>query len=95
MSEERISPTLSCVIPARRQIAALAAASGMDMAKLCLRFVLSNPQISSVLVGVDNIRQLERNLDIIRKGTLSLDLLEVIRAVVPLFDESIVRPSRW
>lgn len=95
MLEEQISPALSCVKPVRHQLSALATASGMDMAELCLRFVLSNPHISSVLVGVDNIRQLELNLKIIRKGVLPPDLLTAIRTAVPLFDEHVVRPSLW
>lgn len=40
----------------------LAMAAGMPMARLALAWVLSNPVVSSVLVGVTNEAQLEENL---------------------------------
>ena len=65
------------------------------MAELCMRFVLSNPDISSVLVGVDNPGQLQHNLALQKKGILPADLIEKIRTTVPTLEENIIRPFLW
>lgn len=95
MPEENISGHLRNIIPVRRELTSIAAESGMDMAELCMRFVLSNPDISSVLVGVDNPGQLQHNLALQKKGILPADLIEKIRTTVPTLEENIIRPFLW
>lgn len=95
MPENKISPALSCIIPVRRRIETLAGAAGLSMSELCLRFVLTNPMVSSVLVGVDSIEQLKQNLSIIEKGPLPEDLYQQILTAVPDFEEKIIRPGLW
>jgi aryl-alcohol dehydrogenase-like predicted oxidoreductase len=95
MPEEKIKTALSCIIPVRRKIEDLARAAGMNMSELCFRFVLTNPRVSSVLVGVDSVEQLKQNLATIEKGPLSEDLYQQIAAIVPAFEEKIIRPGLW
>ncbi len=95
MPEEKIKPALSCIIPARRKIEALAKAAGLKMPELFLRFVLTNPKISCVLIGVDSVEQLKQNLSIIEKGPLHEKLYQQISASVPTFEEKIIRPGLW
>jgi len=95
MPEKNIKPSLSAVIPIRRALAALACEAGCTMAELCMRFVLSNPAISGVLVGVDTAEQLNENLHVASHGPLPADLLQAIDAVVPELPETIVRPALW
>lgn len=55
----------------------------------CLDFVMKNPQISKVIVGVDNQFQLEEILSLKRKYSAEFPReFEVI-------DENLINPSRW
>lgn len=95
MPEENIRPSLSSVVPVRRALTTLAREAGCTLAELCMRFVLSNPAISGVLVGVDTAEQLHENLQAAALGPLSADLLQTIDAIVPDFPEIMVRPALW
>lgn len=95
MPEDKIKPSLSAVVPIRRALAAIARDAGLTLAELCMRFVLSNPAIAGVLVGVDTAEQLRENLQSAASGPLSADLLERVNAAVPKFPEAIVRPALW
>jgi aryl-alcohol dehydrogenase-like predicted oxidoreductase len=93
--ESNISADLAPVIPVRRKLCAIAEEAEMTMAELCMRYVLSFPEIASVLTGVDSVGQLEENLKLAGKGPLDETLLEEIKKTVPLFSEKILRPSLW
>ena len=95
MPEDRIRESLLEVIPIRCRLACLAVEAGMDMSELCMRFVLSNPAITSILTGVDNNEQLRQNLQLMGKGPLPAALYQAVKTAVPLLDEKIIRPSLW
>jgi aryl-alcohol dehydrogenase-like predicted oxidoreductase len=55
-----------------------------DSAEIAIRFVLSNPTVSSVMIGVTNIQQIETAVAASHRGALSEDLLariEQLRAM--------------
>ena len=59
---------------------------GIPLPELGMRFVLSNPNISAVLTGVDTIARLESNVESALKGPLPqniLDKIEEIYQMVP------------
>ena len=95
MPEAKIIEHLKNVIPVRRKLKSLAVESGMDMAELCMRYVLCNSAISSILTGVDSCEQLKQNVELFNKGPLDNDLLGKIRQIVPKFPENILRPFLW
>ena len=95
MPEEKIKPSLQEIIPLRRRVEQLAMAAGMEMSELCMRFVLSNPAITSVLTGVDNCAQLRQNLELFAKGVMPLELYRQAQAAVPELEEKIIRPGLW
>ena len=95
MPEDRIRESLLEVIPIRCRLACLAVEAGMDMSELCMRFVLSNPAITSILTGVDNVEQLRQNLQLMKKGPLPAALYQAVKTAIPLLDEKIIRPSLW
>lgn len=95
MPEETIRPGLAEAIPVRRRLAAIAQESDSTMAELCMRYVLSNPAIASVLTGVDTVEQMRENLRLAALGPLPSDILERVRCCVPSLPESLVRPARW
>lgn len=95
MPEERIKPGLPAVVPWRRQLEALAREAGCSMAELCMRYVLSNPDIASVLTGVDTPGQMRENLRLAAAGPLPEELASKVRACVPLLPEALIRPALW
>ncbi len=95
MAENQIKPFLQDVIPIRRELEQLASDSGMTMPELCARFVLSNPAVTSILTGVDNLQQLQQNIELLSKAPLPEDIYQQVKSIVPVFDEKIIRPARW
>ena len=87
------APWLSA--PRRSQFKALYALldeAGMSLPEMGLRFVLSNPDVSSVLMGARSPEEVEQNMAAVEKGPLPPDLLtrvDEIAARVPFrpFDE--------
>ncbi|MDR2347261.1 MAG: aldo/keto reductase [Bifidobacteriaceae bacterium] len=58
----------------------------MPLHELALRWVISNPDISTVVVGARNIQEIERNVEAAEKGGLARDVLaevDRISAIVP------------
>lgn len=95
MSEEQIPASLRTVVPVRRRLESLAREGGMGVAELCLRYCLSFPQITSVLIGVDSVSQLCENMEAVRRGPLDAGTLERINQCVPDLPDAVVRPSLW
>jgi len=95
MPEARIRPNLSAVIPVRRGLEAVAREAGCTMAELCMRYVLSNPAVASVLTGVDTPEQMRENLRVAALGPLPAAVLDRVQACVPDLPEPLVRPALW
>jgi len=70
---------------------------GISLPELALRFVISNPDISCVLMGARSQEEVEQNVSSVEKGPLSQDILkrlDEIAAMVPFrpFDEPFAPP---
>ena len=87
------SPWLS---PPRREqfkrLYALVEDLHIPLPELALRFVLSNPDISTVLTGPRSVEEIEANVEAVERGPLQQEVLERIKeiaAMVPFrpFDE--------
>jgi aryl-alcohol dehydrogenase-like predicted oxidoreductase len=53
---------------------------GMSMPEMALRFILSNPDVSTVIPGMRKIRNVETNLAASSSGSLAPELLQRLRA---------------
>lgn len=95
MPRTEIPSDLAGVIPARHRLEVLARESGMTMAELALRYAISMEEVTSILVGVDSVEQLQQNIKIFSKGSLDASMLRSINEAVPNLPESILIPSRW
>jgi aryl-alcohol dehydrogenase-like predicted oxidoreductase len=82
------------VRPKVARLQALAADAGVPVSTLCLSFVLGNPSIDQVVVGVDNLDNLRQNLE-------SAVRAENFRRLVPELEkfgeneERIILPFLW
>ncbi len=95
MPEQDIPPGLREVIPVRRKLEAIAAESGMNLAELALRYMLSQAGLTCVITGVETVAQVRDNLAIFDRGPLPADLLDIIDEVNTELPESVITPSRW
>ncbi len=80
-----------------RRLYALLDEIGMPLPELALRFVISNPAISTVLMGARSVAEVEANVRAVEAGPLPADLLariQEIAAMVPFrpFEEPFVLP---
>lgn len=95
LPEGRVPPRLVEAIALKRRLDAMAAAAGMEVGELALRYALSAPEVSSTIVGVDSLEQLERNLDVASRGPLAPELVASLEDAFAEVPEHVVVPSRW
>ena len=65
-----------------------------DLSSFALRFALSNSQIDSILVGVRSEAELDFALDVLNKGELSDDELDLAYHY-RMDDKFWLNPSNW
>ena len=58
----------------------VAARAGMTMPEMALRFILSNPTVSTIIPGMRKLKNVESNVAASDAGPLPADLLEELRA---------------
>lgn len=95
LADNEIPPALSEVIAVRRRLQEIARKSGMDLAALAVRFVMSMKEVNCLVMGLETIGQLQDNLKTLAQGPLNAELLEEIRQAVPKLPEHVLRPSLW
>lgn len=66
----------------------------MIMSELCLRYVLSIKEISSIVIGVDNLEQLKENIRIASLGPLDKDVLKEIEKL-PQMPADLIDIRSW
>jgi aryl-alcohol dehydrogenase-like predicted oxidoreductase len=80
-----------------RRLYALVEELDMPLPELCLRFVISNPDISCVLMGSRSVAEVDQNVAAVEKGPLPKDVLARVRdiaAMVPFrpYEEPFIMP---
>ncbi len=60
---------------------------GMSLPELAIRFILSNPAISTILTGVRTIAELESNVAAANKGVLPQDVLDRLQTVFQILPD--------
>jgi L-glyceraldehyde 3-phosphate reductase len=79
LKSEHVSPV---VLEKIRKLNAVASRRGQTLAQLALVWVLRLPQVTSILVGVSKVSQLEDNLDILQNLKLSLSEIQEIEVIL-------------
>lgn len=73
-SPDKLPPTLERVKQVRKDLP-----QGMTMPEMALRFILSNPDVSTVIPGMRKKRHVEANITCSKTGSLSDDLLYTLK----------------
>ena len=72
----------------------LSTALGIPKEALCLIFAVSNPYIDKVIIGVDSLKHLEKNIEALKYEKRVHDILgELLRLREE--DEAVIVPSQW
>ncbi len=91
---ERLPEALTPLKGKARAAAAIAAALGIDLPALAIRFVISNPAISTALIGTVEPKHLETAIRAVRAGPLPEAVLtELCRLAID--DRTQVDPAKW
>ena len=85
---EEVEHGASWLSPPRREqykrLYALVRELDMTLPELALRFVISNPHISTVLMGARSVEEVERNVNAVETGPLSQDVLDQIQEIADM-----------
>lgn len=95
MPQEAVPAHLHPVLPVRRQLAAVAAVAGMELSELALRYMLSQPGVTSLVVGVETVAQMQANLRLFDGGPLPPDTLAAVDTIDTDLPEACITPSMW
>jgi aryl-alcohol dehydrogenase-like predicted oxidoreductase len=67
----------------------------LDRADLCLAYVRGLPWVTSLVVGMDNLDQLRRNLACVQRPALSAEEIRRIDASLPPLPLALLDPAQW
>ncbi|MFM7071402.1 MAG: aldo/keto reductase [Planctomycetota bacterium] len=95
MPEAAIPATLAGVVPWRQKLEEIAAGAGLAMGELAIRYLLSLEGLTSVLIGVETLEQLEANLAFFDRGPLSADVLTAIERLRLAPSDLEITPRLW
>jgi len=56
----------------------------IPLPELALRFVISNPDVSTVLMGARSVAEVEQNIRSVEAGVLSQDILDAIQEIAEM-----------
>jgi aryl-alcohol dehydrogenase-like predicted oxidoreductase len=95
MAEDSVPPPLREIIPPRRKFEDIARQGGMTLAELALRYLLSQPEVTAIVVGVETAAQARANLALVGRGPLDSATLAAIDATRPAVPDWLITPSAW
>ncbi len=94
LSPDKLPDYLSPLATKLRELEELSVDNGLSKLILSLNYVLSNPYISKVIIGVTNLSEFEENLNATRK----LEEVQHVKSQLDLLrhdDEDYVLPMNW
>lgn len=95
MEPEQVPGDLTAVIPALQELRALAGEIGISLEELALRYVLGLEGLTCAVVGVESVQQMQRNVEICRKGKLDPEIQKRAEAMQFDLPDLIFEPWRW
>lgn len=95
MPETAVPDALQAVLPIRRKLAAVAAAAGIPLAELAVRYVLAQDGVACVVVGAETAEQVRENISMVQRGPLDADLLAAVDAAPVDLPEVVITPRLW
>lgn len=95
MPEQQVPPALAAVVPLRRALQQLASDAGVTLGELAFRYLLAQPEVTSLVIGVETVAQVRDNLRLVARGPLSADTCAAIEALDLTPPETLITPRLW
>jgi aryl-alcohol dehydrogenase-like predicted oxidoreductase len=94
MNPERLSNNLEQLKTNLIKLRDIAVQNNLSISELCLGFALSNPLINNVVIGIDNASQLDENIYISQKDSLSKEVIRELLSI-KVTKLNLLNPSNW
>ncbi len=94
MDTNRIPKHLGEIIRFVNELKNILKYSKRNMKEICLKYVLSIDEISSIIIGIGSLEQLKENIKIFNSPPLEKDLIEAIEEL-PIPPDYLLNPSKW
>lgn len=95
MDAQEIPEELCDIIPVRNRLCEIGRGFGIRLTELALRYALSLPGVTSIIVGVESVAQVQENVAMSQRGPLDPELLLQIRQAVPELRPEVITPRVW
>ncbi len=95
MPPAEIPPALQAMAPVCRRLGAIAQQAGMTSPELAIRYMLAQDGVTSILTGVETVRQIRDNLHYFSRGPLDRDVVAAVDQAVPDLPETVLTPALW
>ncbi len=93
-AREKLHPNLTALRETSDKAAAIAHQAGMDLPTLALRFVASNPAVSTILIGTTQSHHLQSAIEAISLGKLPEIMLQELGSL-GITDTNQIDPAKW
>jgi aryl-alcohol dehydrogenase-like predicted oxidoreductase len=94
MQPDSLPPYFSEVVDILRSLQDVATKAAIPLEAILMHFVLSQPNIDKIVIGVDSLTALQENLSINQYETSVLELLPELKKY-KVADENILLPYKW
>jgi aryl-alcohol dehydrogenase-like predicted oxidoreductase len=95
MDDASVPAHLREVIPTRRPLREVADKYGLPFGEMALRAMLSRPELSSLVVGMETVQQVRDNLALFAKGPLPAEVAAAIDATPLQVSHFLINPFEW
>jgi len=94
MDEDKIKPKLQPLIPYIRRLKEIAVNANILFEQLCLGYLFKIKEIDKILIGLETVEQLEKNIELIKSAELSNDLIDAVNEIT-VTEKGLLHPSNW
>ena len=95
MPEESIPLHLAPLVIYRNLLEKIAREADYSLAQLAVGYLRSQPNVTSLVMGMETVGQLRENLDLFNMPLFPPELMNRVKTAVGLLPEQLIRPSLW
>lgn len=95
MPRENVPVHLSEILEYRKRLEDIAERSGRSLAEIAVGYLYSQPNITSIVIGIETVGQLRENLRLLDDAVLPDDLWQELKNAVAPLPERLIRPMLW
>lgn len=95
LSDDQLSGPFSIAGDLIRKLRKLSEKYQISIAEIAFKYVAEHPLIDAVVVGVDNVKQLRMNIELLNRPALPSDLTREIQENFSEVDPWIITPGLW